>query len=435
MLRTETLMEDEKKKCDVAIIGAGPYGLSLAAHLKAAGVDFRIFGSPMEFWLKHMPKGMHLKSEGFASSLYDPGSKFTLETYCKERGLPYAHLGSPVPLEVFSSYGIEFQKRFVPELEHERVTTLKRSPAGFQLALGNGEILVARRVVVAVGLTHFEYMPPELAALPNEFVTHSARHSAVEHFKGRDVAIVGAGASAIDLAALLHQAGASVQVIARVPALRFHSAPDNVDPSWLDRLRTPVTGIGPGWKLFMCTNLPLLFRQMPQKFRLEKVRRILGPAPCWFTKEQVVGKVGFNLGVTKFEAAVRNGRVNLELTENSGAKKTITADHVIAATGYRADLRRLPFLDSDILGGIRSVEQTPVLSSNFESTVPNLFFVGLTAANTFGPLLRFAYGAGFAAPRLSRHLAKSATHDLARPQFASRAKSTAENEAPEPVAR
>jgi hypothetical protein len=435
MRRTETLMEDEKKKCDVAIIGAGPYGLSLAAHLKAAGVGFRIFGSPMEFWLKHMPKGMHLKSEGFASSLYDPGSNFTLEAYCKERGLPYAHIGSPVPLEVFSSYGIEFQKRFVPELEHERVTALKRSPAGFQLALSNGEIVVARRVVVAVGLTHFEYMPPELAALPKEFVTHSARHNAVEHFKGRDVAIVGAGASAIDLAALLHQAGASVQVIARVPALRFHSAPDNVDPSWLDRLRTPVTGIGPGWKLFLCTNLPLLFRQMPQKFRLEKVRRILGPAPCWFTKEQVVGKVGFNLGVTKFEGTVRNGRISLQLTEKSGGKKTITADHVIAATGYRADLRRLPFLDSDILAGIQSVEQTPVLSSNFESTVPNLYFIGLTAANTFGPLLRFAYGAGFAAPRLSRHLAKSAAHDFARPHFASHAKSAAENEVHEPVAR
>ena len=136
--------------CYVAIIGAGPYGLSIAAHLKARRVDFRILGSPMEFWLKHMPAGMHLKSEGFASSLYDPGSTFTLEAYCKERGLPYAHIGTPVPLETFIAYGLEFQQRFVPEVENEWVTSLQRSSAGFRITLRSGEVFGARRVVVAV---------------------------------------------------------------------------------------------------------------------------------------------------------------------------------------------------------------------------------------------------------------------------------------------
>jgi cation diffusion facilitator CzcD-associated flavoprotein CzcO len=91
------------KMSDVAIIGAGPYGLSLAAHLRARGVDFRIFGKPMQTWLEHMPKGMRLKSEGFASSLYDPDSKFTLAAYCKERGLAYADTGMPIPLETFTA--------------------------------------------------------------------------------------------------------------------------------------------------------------------------------------------------------------------------------------------------------------------------------------------------------------------------------------------
>ncbi len=86
------------RHCDVAIIGTGPYGLSIGAHLKAAGVNFRIFGSSMEFWLKHMPKGMHLKSEGFASSLFDRESRFSLKAYCLEQGLPYAYTGLPVPL-------------------------------------------------------------------------------------------------------------------------------------------------------------------------------------------------------------------------------------------------------------------------------------------------------------------------------------------------
>jgi cation diffusion facilitator CzcD-associated flavoprotein CzcO len=399
--------------CDVAIIGAGPYGLSIAAHLKARGVDFRIFGNPMHTWLAHMPKGMRLKSEGFASSLYDPGSTFTLKSYCKEWGIPYAKIGLPVPLEVFASYGLEFQRRFVPELEKQLVDSLRRSAQGFQVRLEDGEIISARKVVMAVGLTHYDYVPPILAALPQEFVTHSSRHNTVDHFKGREVAVVGAGASALDLAALLHQAGAHVQVVARKPVIRFHDPPDKLEPSFIDRLRTPITGIGPGWKLFWCTNAPLIFRQMPQEFRFDKVRRILGPAPCWFTKEQVVGKIPLNVGVTITEAKIQNGRVSLQLTDSAGNQKTLTADHVITATGYKVDLRRLAFMDSDLQSAVRSVEQTPVLSSNFESSVPGLYFVGATAANTFGPLLRFAFGAGFTARRLSRHLAKSADHKSA----------------------
>jgi thioredoxin reductase len=389
----------------------------------------------MEFWLKHMPKGMHLKSEGFASSLYGPGSMFTLADYCKERGLPYADIGTPVPLEVFSSYGLEFQRRFVPELEEEWVTSVRYLAPGFQVTLGNGEVFTARRMVVAVGLTYYEYLPPELAALPNDFLTHSSKHGELDHFKGREVAVVGAGASALDLAALLHQAGASVQVIARVSKIRFHDPPDNLDPSWFDRLRNPITGIGPGWKLFLCVNAPLLFRQMPERFRLDKVRRILGPAPCWFIKEQVVGKVGFNLGVIIAKASVQNGCVSLQLTDKAGAKKTITADHVIAATGYKSDLKRLNFLDSGILSSIRYVEQMPVLSSNFESTVSGLYFVGISAANTFGPMLRFAYGAGFAAPRLSKHLAQTAPRDFVRSDHASTNRAPAERQRSQPVAR
>jgi len=388
--------------------------LSIAAHLKAYGVDFRIFGYPMQTWRTHMPKGMHLKSEGFASSLSDPGSTFTLEAYCKEKGIPYSHVGLPVPLEVFSSYGVEFQKRFVGELEHKQVESVRRSPEGFRIRLEDGAVISSRRVVVASGLANYEYTPPILAALPEEFVTHSSRHHEVDHFYGRKVAIVGAGASALDLAALLHQAGAQVQVIARKSAIRFHDPPEDLKPSLLKRLKTPVTGIGPGWKLFFCANAPLLFCRMPQEFRLNKVRQTLGPAPCWFVKQQVVGKVPLHVGLNITEAKVQSGRVNLRVVDTSGTESTLEAEHVIAATGYKVDLNRLAFIDSDLQSVIESVEHSPVLSSNFESSVPGLYFVGISAANTFGPLLRFAFGAHFAARRLSRHLAK-----LAKPRLSS----------------
>src|SRR5258708_1248898 len=221
-------------KCDVAIIGAGPYGLSIAAHLKARGINFRIFGHPMHTWLTHMPKGMRLKSEGFASRLYDPGSTFPLEAYCKEKGIPYADIGLPVPLEVFASYGLEFQRRFVPELEPNLVTSMRRSSEEFRLGLDDGRSLTARTVVMAVGLTHYENMPPILAALGENFSTHSARHHTVGQFKGREVVVQGAGAPALDLPLLLPQAGHKVHVIARKPSTLSHDQPPNHTLSLLD---------------------------------------------------------------------------------------------------------------------------------------------------------------------------------------------------------
>jgi hypothetical protein len=247
-----------------------------------------------------------------------------------------------------------------------------------------------------------------LTALPDGFVSHSSDHGPIEELKGKDVVIVGAGASAIDTAAVLHQAGAKVDVLSRGPQFLFQSPPPERKPSQWDRLVNPVTGIGLGWRLWCCANLPLVFKMMPEPFRIEKVRTVLGPAPCWFTKEQVVGKVGLHVNTEVESARVEDGRVHLQLTNGSG-KKTMVADHVIAATGYKYDVRSIEFLDRGIVESLRRVGTLPALSSQFESSVPNLYFVGITAAHTFGPLLRFAFGAGFAAPRISRHLKRTAS--------------------------
>jgi thioredoxin reductase len=309
---------------------------------------------------------------------------------------------------VFAAYGLDFQRRFVPELEKKLVTQLQRFPAGFRIQLEDGEILTARCAVVAVGLTHYAFLPPELAGLPEASVTHSSKHSELAKFRGRDVAIVGAGASALDLAALLHLAGARVHILSRKPAIRFHDPPEKREPSLFDQLRNPLTGLGSGWQLFFYVNAPLLFRQLPLKLRVERVKRVLGPAACWFIKEQVVGKVVLLTDVKISEVRSANEKVDLQFIDGTRAVKTIIVDHVIAATGYRVDLRRLGFLHEDLRAALTSVEYTPVLSSNFESSVRGLYFVGASAANTFGPLLRFAFGARFTARRLAKHLAKSA---------------------------
>jgi thioredoxin reductase len=396
-----------QSECDVAVIGAGPYGLSVAAHLKAQGLILRVFGRPMDTWLTQMPQGMRLKSEGFASSLSDPQASFTLEEYCRQQNIPYADIGSPVPIETFIGYGLAFQKKFLPELENKLVNAIKPVPGGFRLRLEeDGEEFFARQVVVAAGLSHFSFMPEVLAGLPKEYVTHSSRHSRLECFAGRKVAVIGAGASAIDLAALLHESGAEVQIIARKPAIRFHDPPRK--RSLLDKLRAPLTGIGSGWNILFCTRRPHWFRRLPQQFRLDFVKRTLGPAPGWFVKLQVVGKVPMLLGVNIAEADIQNNQVRLKLVDSTGGSQTVLADHVIAATGFKVDLHRLAFLTPTLLSQIESVEETPVLSSHFESSVPGLYFVGVAAANTFGPVLRFAYGAAYTAKRISACVARVA---------------------------
>jgi cation diffusion facilitator CzcD-associated flavoprotein CzcO len=247
-------------------------------------------------------------------------------------------------------------------------------------------------------------MPEPFADMPEQFVSHSSAHNHLDHFRGRTVAVVGSGSSALDLAALLHQAGADVQLIARGTTVKFHEPPRK--RSLLDRMRAPTTGLAQGWDLVFYCKAPTLFHRMPENYRLNAVRRTLGPAPGWFIKKDVVGKVPFHLGVNVTGLSVRNSRVHMELTSLSGDRRTLVADHVIAATGYKVDLRRLTFMSSDLRSAIKGTQQTPILSQHFESSVPGLFFVGTSAANSFGPLLRFAYGAEFAASHLTRYLAR-----------------------------
>jgi Pyridine nucleotide-disulphide oxidoreductase len=392
---------------NVAIVGAGPYGLSIAAHFRSRGIPFRIFGRPMDSWLAHMPKGMMLKSDGFASNIYDPNADFTLGHFCSEQGIEYSDTGIPVRLETFAAYGLAFSERMVPELEDKQVVGLDRAPGGFRLRLDDGETFTARRVVLAVGITHFEHVPAELAHLSPEFLSHSFRHHQLEGFRGRNVVVIGGGASALDLAGLLQESGAKVQLISRQKSLKFHSMPTGKPRSWWQRISRPQSGLGPGWRLRFFANAPTAFHYLPERLRLYLVQRTLGPSGGWFIKEKVIGRMPLLLGYTAQGAEIENGRVRLRIRDSEGAEREILTEHIIAATGYKVDLGRLRFLSPEIRSRLKAVNATPVLSSTFESSLPGLYFVGVAAANTFGPLMRFAFGAGFAARSLTRTLAKS----------------------------
>jgi hypothetical protein len=361
----------------------------------------------MESWARNMPQGMLLKSEGFASSLSDPERRFTLGQFCAERGLSYGDTGVPIPLDTMLAYGLWFRRHLVPDLEDRRVDAVEPLPEGFHVQLDNGEEFVARHLVLAIGTAHFRHIPEPLSQLRRALLSHSSEHHDLRPLRGRTVAVVGAGASAIDLAALLHANGAEVDLVARRSALHFHSK--GRERTVWRRLRSPLSGIGPGWRNVLYADAPMAFRHLPQETRLRVIRAHLGPAAAPWMRDLIVGRVRLHLGCVPIEAAEQGGRVRLRFRRAAGRLEELVADHVVSATGYRVDLGRLGFLDEAITRQVRTVEGFPSLSDCFESTVPGLHFIGLASALEYGPVMRFICGAGYPARKLSRHLA-SAVH-------------------------
>jgi hypothetical protein len=406
----------------VGIIGAGPYGLSIAAHLRSHGVDFRIFGTPMHSWRARMPKGMLLKSEGCASNLFDPAGGHTLREYCTEKGLPYSHYGAPVSLEAFTQYALSFQRRLVPTVEDLMVTALGRPTATFELRLASGETLRANKVVVATGTSHTAYIPNALSQLSEELLSHSGSHRELSCFKGRDVTVIGGGQSALETAALLREAGAEVRLLMRRPSICWNGAP-KCHRSFRERMRRPMSNLGPGLGPWLYSNAPALFCYLPRQLRIDRARKALGPAGAWWLRERVVGRLPIMLGHLIRGAETQGERVLLHLQAPNGDQHRLTTDHVIAATGYRFALRSLPFLGESLLSQLRSIQQTPVLSPNFESSLPGLYFTGLASVTQFGPAMRFLHGADFTARRVSRHIAGEG-HRFGLPLSAGRSRAT-----------
>jgi thioredoxin reductase len=295
----------------------------------------------------------------------------------------------------------------VPELEDKMVVKIERSPDGYVLQLEDGERFKVREVVLAVGITHYEHVPETFAHLPAEFLSHSARHHDVEQFRGRSVVVIGGGSSALDWAALLYDAGANVQLVARQAALKFHGKPTGKQRSLWQRIQAPQTGLGPGWRSSFYANAPGTFHRLPESLRLEIVRRTLGPSGGWFVRDRVMEHVPLLLGYTPEKVEVRDGKVHLQVRAQDASMRELQADHIIAATGYKVNLERLTFLSPEIRSKLKTVESSPVLSATFESSMPGLYFVGVTAANSFGPVMRFAFGAEFAAYTVTRALVKS----------------------------
>jgi cation diffusion facilitator CzcD-associated flavoprotein CzcO len=388
----------------VAIIGAGPYGLSVAAHLKHRGVRHRIFGHPMQFWAQIADAGgeRYLKSFCFGTSISTPVPGYTFADFNTPLGL---ETFEPCSMANFVDYGRWFQERQVPWAEPKSVVHVEPNGEGYRVSLEGGETFDAVRVVVATGLCGFAVVPQPLAGLPAALVTHCSRVDDFRVFRGRRVAVVGAGQSALEAVALLLEVGAAPQLVAREEKIKWQT---RVRPqrSYWRKLRSPISGLGTGPKAWTLTRFPGLSHRMPDRWRVEFVRRHLPPEGAWWLRPRVEGKAQIHAGFTIATARPCAGGVELLLRRAKDGRETrVECEHVVAGTGYHVDVDRMDFLSAEIRAQVDRLEGSPKLNAVFESSKRGLYFVGTASAMSFGPLFRFVVGAEYTSKTIAESLA------------------------------
>ncbi|MET7703516.1 FAD-dependent oxidoreductase [Streptomyces sp. NPDC005485] len=397
----------------VVVVGAGPYGLSVAAHLRAARVPVRIFGEVLGSWRHAMATGMFLKSTPAATDLSAPEPGGRLADFRRVHGEPELTELTPIPCDVFVRYGQWFQKRYVGEIDPGRVVGVDRDGAGFRVRLDDGQELAASAIVVATGLNGLAHIPEELRRLvpegpgPAALVSHTSHHTDLSRYAGRRVAVIGGGQSALESAALLHEAGAEAQVLVRGRRVLWGMTPDLARP-WPQRLTKPASPLGTGWILAAVCKAPGGVRRLPPSARLLLFRRALGPSGGWWLRDRVEGVVPVRTACQVTGAAAEGGTVRLALAGPRGGSETLVVDHVLAATGYRLALDGVPFLMSGLRAAVACVpgSKAPDLTGAFESSVPGLYFTGSLAAPMFGPMMRFVAGTEYAATHIAGHLTR-----------------------------
>jgi FAD-dependent urate hydroxylase len=384
---------------DVLIVGAGPYGLSLASQLRDRKVSFRIIGQPMRFW-RDMPTGINLKSPALGTNIYVPEPGHTFPEWCRGQGLEDFE---PCTMQSFAEYGQRMQERFVPDVELEEAISVLPAVRGFDVTLSTGRRVNARRIVFATGLSNLAHIPEVLCNLPRELASHTYFLSDYSSFRGKEVAVIGGGASAIEAAALVHEAGGSAQVLLRGAEAVFHDRSDRVRPL-LEQIRQPMTVMGAGRRHWILQHFPLAVHFLPEARRVRFVQRYLGPSAPWWIKDRVLGKVPIHVRTEVISARPAGDRIRLSVRYDRCFEREVEVDRVIAGTGFDLDLTRLRYLHPVLRHSIRRTQGAPSLSTTFESSVKGLYFIGPISAMSFGPLFRFVAGANFTVRMLARHL-------------------------------
>ncbi len=382
---------------DAVVVGAGPYGLSTAAHLRGRGLRVAVFGRTLEMWRDYMPTGMLLRSHWWATNLSDPRADHGFERFLKASKRNGAY---PLPIETFIEYGLWFQRNAVPDVDETYVASIQHRDNRFFVALEDGREVESGAVVMAIGLRYYAHRPQQYAGLSAELVSHSSDHRDFSRFKGRAVVVIGGGQSAIEFAALLHQAGAAVQVVSRRRIVWLR--PDRMHArTALERILAPNASIAPGWDNWVLDHLPFFFYRFPQARKDSYNGSYHSGATAWL-RDRVIGKVALREGRTVAKLEVVDGKLHATISDGA----TVSADHIILATGYKVDIDKLTMVHPALRAQIETDLAIPVLSHWFETSVPGLYFVGISSVRAFGPLFRFVAGCGAAARRVASAVAR-----------------------------
>lgn len=353
---------------DVIIIGAGPYGISVAAHAVAHNLSYRLLGYPMDFWKNQMPQNMFIRTPHDLVSFSDPEGKWTIQEYAKQTN---SKLESPLPRTTFVQYAFWFAEKAGIEFTPELVEQLNYNGEYYSIVTHDGLELTAKNIVIATGVRDFQYIPSLFQGLPQNLVSHTLGYTSFESFKGKDVIIIGSGQSAWEAAALLYEEKANVRLIYRrkVPVYGGNRTMEVV-----------LKGIG---NVFYKLHRPIKKKLLQIGAETVPIAR--------FLRSYVEGKVPQINNTSVEHVSAIGEKVHLKLSNGT----LVNANHVIVASGFKISIEKLTFIDPKMRSSIMREEvdsDFPKLNHHFESNIRGLYFAGPLSAYSHGPTFRFILG-------------------------------------------
>jgi cation diffusion facilitator CzcD-associated flavoprotein CzcO len=379
--KPETIAEREAAlHTPLLVIGAGPYGLATAAYAERTGIGQLVVGEPMAFWHESMPPGMFLRSG--PDWHLDAAGEHTLIAYLQERGIDPLE-ASPLPVGLFIDYAEWFQKKSGVEVLPDLVRNLSKPNTHFEATLESGRRVTASRVVAAPGITHFAVIPEWVErCLSPERWSHTSQLVRFDELRGKRCLIIGGRQSAFEWGALLADEGAEeIHIVYR------HDSPAFSESEWsfVDELMD-LTLTVPGW-----------FRNLPADEHEAIARRFWAEGRLklepWLTSRLDKPSV-HRWPHASVEACreIPDGEIEVELSNGS----RLAVDYVILATGYKADITKIPYL-SGVIDRLELADGFPILDEHFQTSLEGLFITGFPATRDFGPFFGFVRGCPVAA--------------------------------------
>ena len=381
-----------RERKELLVIGAGPYGIATAAYAKYLGVPVTVVGKTLDFWKTNMPRGMFLRSG--PDWHLDARDVATFKAYCNMRGRTPSQV-KPVPLDTFLDYASWFMGQYDLTPHPAFVTHLARSNGTFTATLDDGSQIRADRVVLSLGFAWFKHYPSELVTtLPAGSYTHTCDMVDFEFLRNKRVLIVGGRQSAFEWAALVREKGAD-----QIYVTHRHATPQFTEPDWSwvqPMVRRTLKDHG--W-----------WRRLTEEEK-EKIRKDFWAVgrltlEAWLGPRVDQPNIHIHEHTTIVAArTLADGTYEISLDD----KTTVHVHHIILATGYAPNMQNVAFLDrTTILHELQTLNGTPKLDTEFQTTLPNLYVTGLAAVQDFGPFFGFTVACPVAAKIIGETLAQS----------------------------